>query len=123
MGAARLLTIRKEQIKVFEDQRNCDFKRRLFERLKRLRVDAHLNLSDEELERQMELGVASGRRFFSSENDLTRYLELVLTRMGGWTGADLPKHVLDLLSSFAIQPANRLDNLEYWLVKTKKPNA
>jgi hypothetical protein len=118
-----MLTIRNEQMRIFQNQREADFRHRLFERLKQVRRDAGLKVSDDQLAHQMERGLASGRRFFSTEKDLARYAEIVLTRMGGWSAGDHPAQVIDLLASRAIAGARRLDNLEYWLAKTKRAHA
>ena len=118
-----MLVIRKEQMAVFREQREADFRRRLLERLKQVSKDAGLTLSDAELANQMEQGLASGRRFFSTENDLARYAEIVLTRMGGWSSTDHPPQAIELLASRAVPGARRLANLEYWAAKTRRPHA
>ena len=116
--AVAVLVIRKEQMAVFRDQREADFRRRLLQRLTKVRDDAGLKLSDGELAQQMERGLASGRRFFATERDLARYAEIVLTRLGGWSDADHPPQAIDLLASHAVPGERRLGNLEYWIAKT-----
>ena len=99
------------------NQLEGDFQRRLFQRLKQLKDDGLTTLTNNRLGEQMEHGLRSGRRFFSTERDLARYLEIVLTRMGGWNGEDHPQPVIDLLASLSVPGQRRLDHLEIWLRK------
>ena len=114
-----MLVIRDEQMAVFRNQLEGDFRRRLFERLKQVRDDGLPALTDDRLSEQMERGLRSGRRFFSTERDLARYLEIVLTRLGGWNGDDHPQPAIDLLASLAVPGQRRLDHLEIWLGKAR----
>ena len=111
--------IRDEQMAVFRNRLEGDFRRRLFERLKQVRDVSLPTLTDDRLSDQMERGLRSGRRFFSRERDLARYLEIVLTLMGGWSGDDHPQPAIDLLTSGAVPGQRRLDHLEIWLRKAQ----
>ena len=117
------LVIRDEQMAVFRNRSEADFRRRLLERFGHIRNTAGLTLSDDELKDQLGRALASGRRFFSTERDLARYSEIVLTRMGGWSNRDHPRQVIDLLASRAVAGARRLDNLEHWITKTRRTHA
>lgn len=117
------LVIRDEQMAVFRNRSEADFRRRLLARLKEIRASAGLNLPDDELVDQMNRALVSGRRFFSTERDLVRYAEIVLTKMGGWSNRDHPRQVIDLLASRAVPGARRLDNLELWIAKTRRVHA
>lgn len=108
---------------VFRNRREADFRRRLLERLTQVRNEAGLKLSDAQLAQQMDRGLASGRRFFSTESDLARYMEIVLTRLGGWSNTDHPPLAIELLSSRAVSGARRLSNLEFWIAKTRGGHA
>ena len=117
------LVIRDEQMAVFRNRSEADFRRRLFERLSQINENAGQTLTDDALANQMERAITSGRRFFSTERDLARYVEIVFTRMGGWSDNDHPRQVIDLLASRAVAGARRLDNLEHWIVKTRRAHA
>jgi hypothetical protein len=117
------LVIRDEQMAVFRNRSEADFRRRLRERFTQIRHSAGLTLSDDDLADQLDRALASGRRFFSTERDLARYAEIVLTRLGGWSNRDHPRQVIDLLASRAVAGARRLDNLEHWIAKTRRVHA
>lgn len=116
-----MLIIRNEQLAAIGELREADFRRRVLEHLRTL--PGQQALSDTELERQLSAGLASGRRFFVAEHDLVRYLEIVLTRLGGWRGDDHPPRVLGLLAGRSLPGARRLDNLERWLMRREFPRA
>lgn len=109
------MTIRESQMKAFEAHRTADFTGRLHRRLSGLTARAGIPFTDEALQDQLELGVARGLRFFQRENELARYCEIVLTELGGWTAADHPEPVLQILLPSAIEPGTKLRNFELWL--------
>jgi hypothetical protein len=117
-----MLVIRNEQLAAMGEVREADFRRRVLNHLRGLRDRRTLALNDNELEQQMAAGLKSGRRFFTAERDLVRYLEIVLTRMGGWHGTDHPPRVLSLLAGRSLPGGRRLDNLERWLVRRGRPH-
>ena len=115
-----MLTIRREQMKVFEVQREADFRRRLHAHARKLLNDARREISDEELTSQLTLGLARGRRFFRAETDLARYVEVVLTKLGGWDPQnDHPEAALQMLRAPGVQPQTRLDNFARWIAWNK----
>ena len=118
-----MLVIRREQLVALGEQCESDFRRRLLNHLMELRAQYGLSLTDHELAKKMERGLASGRRFFSSESDLVRYIDIVMTRMGGWSDADHPPKVMRLLEGRSLPGARRLDNLEHWLRRTGRVHA
>jgi hypothetical protein len=118
-----MLVIRKEQFAALGRHCESDFKRRVLDHLMALRAQHGLSLTDQALAQQMERGLASGRRFFSSETDLVRYLDIVMTRMGGWSDTDHPPKVMRLLEGRSLPGARRLDNLERWLLRTGRVHA
>jgi hypothetical protein len=118
-----MLVIRSEQLAVFGEWRESDFRSRLFNHLVELRAHHRLSLTDRELGQQMERGLASGRRFFTSEIDLVRYIDIVITRMGGWSDTDHPPKVMRLLGGRSLPGARRLDSLEHWLLRRGRVHA
>ena len=63
---------------------------------------------------QIRLGVARGLRHFSTEDDVARYVEIVLRHLGGWSDDDHPASALEMIRSASIPAARRLDNFERW---------
>jgi hypothetical protein len=118
-----MLVIRREQLAALGEQCESDFRRRLLNHLIPLRTQYGRSLTDQELAKQMERGLTSGRRFFTSEIDLVRYVDIVMTRMGGWSDNDHPPKVMRLLEGRSLPGARRLDNLEHWLRRTGRVHA
>ena len=69
------------------------------------------------LRAQVRLGVARGLRHFSSEDDVSRYVEIVLRHIGGWSGEDHPVAALEMIRSASIPAARRLDNFARWAAR------
>ena len=109
-----MLTIRKEQMKAFERSRMGDFEHRLIGHLGRLLEDAKVPAGEGELASQVHVGIERGLRYFRKENDLARYCEIVLLKLGGWTDQDHPQPAVQMLQSKAVAPDVRLRNFERW---------
>jgi hypothetical protein len=121
-GGIALLRIRNEQMSAFESARMADFENRLF---KASRGSVHWlgePMPEEKVRAQLALCLSSGRRFFSTERDLAKYVEITMAYLGGCTGADHPRAALEMLVAPALRPERRLDNFERW-ARSRQPNA
>ena len=109
-----MLTIRDEQMRVFERSRMENYEDRLIRHLSRLLEDARISTAEDELAAQVRVGIDRGLRFFRREKDVARYCEIVLLKLGGWTDQDHPKPAMQILHSQAVAPDVRLNNFERW---------
>lgn len=109
-----MLTIRREQMKAFEQSLRAGIERRVTAHLRERNRAVGWFATDAELTSQAERGVESGLRFFEADQDLQRYCEIVFTDLGGWNGADHPATALAILSSQGLTAARRIENFERW---------
>lgn len=107
-----MLTIRSEQMRALQVARLEQFERHAM-----ARVEAnlpHLTMDLPALVTQVRIGVARGLRHFSAEEDVARYVEIVLRHLGGWSGDEHPAPALEMIHSGSLPAARRLDNFERW---------
>jgi hypothetical protein len=101
-------------MKAFEEARANAFLSDLKSDLRSALNRAGRAISDEDLDRQLAIGLPRGRRYFTREPHLARYAKIVMLQLGGWTENDHPQTLLKMLSSSRLPPERRLENLEIW---------
>ena len=107
-----MLVIRSEQMRLLQAARVEQFERHA---LARVEADMPpLASALPSFSAQVRLGVARGLRHFSTEDDVARYVEIVLRHLGGWTLDDHPLNALEMIRSASLPAARRLDNFERW---------
>jgi hypothetical protein len=109
-----MLVIRPEQLQILAAAHERAVEQRLLVHLRDFLVRNGKPMCDAKLYAELERGLASGRRFFTSFNDLARYAEIVLLQLGGWGESDHPEKALKLLRGEAVSTRRRLDNFAYW---------
>lgn len=108
-----MLTIRNEQMRALEVARVASFERRLLAEVRDRWPE--LDTGGAELAEQVHVGIERGLRHFTTEQDVARYVLIVLEHLGGWTAVDHPQAALEMLHGEALPPRRRLDNFERWV--------
>jgi hypothetical protein len=109
-----MLLIRAEQMKTMEAERANAFVVRLKADLRAALGRVGRAISEEDLDRQLELGLPRGYRYFKREADVARYAMIVMLQVGGWSEQDDPETLLRMLGSRTLSADRRLRNLEIW---------
>ena len=108
-----MLVIRSEQMRALQSARLEQFEQHAIARVEAADMP-RLASALPSLAAQVRLGVARGLRHFSTEDDVARYVEIVLRHLGGWTLDDHPLNALEMIRSASLPAARRLDNFERW---------
>jgi hypothetical protein len=108
-----MLTIRNEQMRALEAARVASFERRLLANIRDRRPE--LDDRGADLAEQVRVGIGRGLGHFAAEQDVARYVLIVLEHLGGWTAVDHPRAALEMLHGPALPPQRRLDNFERWV--------
>ena len=109
-----MLMIRREQFHAFDRARRESLSRRLMIRLREMDAARGSRWSEAEFEAQTRRGVENGVRFFRNDDDVLRYCDVVLNRLGGWEEAEHPKTAVSMLATGSIAPARRIENFDRW---------
>jgi hypothetical protein len=114
-----VLVIRRSQMKVFEKASAADFARRLRGHLQ----EKFPNISDDVLSGRIAAGLESAASFeIKRECDVVRYVELFCKWGCAATGQAFPKPALNILYSYGVEAAQKLDRLEAWLAANPNSN-
>lgn len=109
-----MLMIRAEQMKALEKERANEFLVNLKSDLRLALGRAGRVISEEELDRQLAIGLPRGRRYFTRGQDLARYAMIIMLQLGGWNENDDPQTLGRMLSSGSLPAERRLRNLQIW---------
>ena len=112
-----MLVIRKEQFRAFQQARRESLSRRLTIRFRELDAPRESHWSEAELENQIRRAVENGLRFFRSDEDILRYCDVVVKRLGGWEEGEHPAAAVSMLEARSIGPTKRIENFERWASK------
>lgn len=110
-----MLTIRSEQMRALQTARAEQFVQYT---LARVPVTLpHLADAMPDWTTRVRPSVARGLRHFSAQDDVARYVEIVLRHLDERTADELPDAAREMIHSASLPAARRLDNFERWAKK------
>ena len=116
-----MLTIRSEQMRALQRERLRRFALHASARLERNLP--HFAGSAGALGDHVRVGVSRGVRYFSTEGDVARYVEIVMRHLGGFTEQPHPASAIEMIQSASIPAERRLENFERWAAARGSTNA
>jgi hypothetical protein len=109
-----VLIIRREQFLALERARRASLSQQIRNHLRQLDKARGSLWSEEELDKQTLRAVEHGLRFFRREEDILRYCDAVVKRLGGWEEQEHPPDAVSMLRARSIAPAKRIENFDRW---------
>lgn len=110
-----MLTIRREQVRAFQEERSRSFERRLETYLHRVLSADGVSVSSGRIREQIALGMAEAEGYWLvSEGDVASFLEITCRFQGGFPHAEFPKQALANLTAYGLDPAVKLERYRRW---------
>jgi hypothetical protein len=110
-----MFVIRNEVMRHLEEQLRLDFRHRLRAHLEETLARDGVTVSEDELLRQADEGIARARAYhLVRECDVARFTEIVCRYLGGFTERPLPPAARSILYDHRAGPGPKLDRLEQW---------
>lgn len=109
-----MLVVRREQMQALEGARLDAFEQRVRQNVLARSAEDGRTMSMDRLPGQLRAVLRQGREYFDREQDIVRFVEIVLLNPGGWETEQPPDGAHRLLSGRALSPERRLKNLEFW---------
>ena len=114
-----MLTIRPDQIKVFEDALLDDFEERLLQHLQSRLPQAG---NGAWLQDQITRGIREALDYnIRSERDIAAFVEATCVALGGFPEGPLPRQALAILRSYGADPGLKIDKYRNWALESKTP--
>ncbi|HEY3741938.1 MAG TPA: hypothetical protein VGL53_18935 [Bryobacteraceae bacterium] len=114
-----MLTVRPDQIKVFEDALREDFEERLFNHLRQSLPEGR---SEVWLQGQITRGIREASDCdIHSERDIAAFVEATCAALGGFPEGPLPRQALAILRSYGADARVKIERYRTWAVESKTP--
>ncbi len=110
-----MLTIRREQMHVLEDDARRRFRLRVKRYLRKRLHEQGFAFTEEAVEEHVRLGFARVANLgIRSEADVARFFELAATLMGGFGAGPFPSEANRILEAQSVSAAERLQRFACW---------
>ena len=116
-----MLVLRPEHMRAFERAAEERFEQSLAEHLAQFLPSQGVLMDRNDIAEQVQRGIALCPRFqLERQFDIARLFEIVCGSLGGFRPESLPTEALNILYTYRLDPALKLDRLQAW---AEKPNA